>query len=128
LVPLALIVLAVSSLVKSQRNSTVVFVGFILGTPILSHVLREVTNESHFMLLNFRTCVERVVYDVLGVAEFGNSALIAASQMLGERFEVARQPMRTIESWKPAAVVAGWCVLALLVLHRRVRGFEVVKG
>lgn len=129
LIPLALVVLAVSSLVRSQRNAVVVFIAFIIGLPILAEILREVTHEPHFQLLNYRSCVERVVYDVVGVADFGNSPFLqAASRALGEAIEVARQPMRNVESWKPAAVVVGWCLLAIAVLHRRVRGFEVVKG
>jgi len=125
---MSLLILAVSSLVKSQRNGTVVFIGFLIGLSVIAGIMREATNEPAFSLIDFQACLKRLVYDILGVAEYGNKMLAGPSEFLRGNFEVARQPLRNIETWKPVAVVLGWCAVALVVLHRRVRGFEVVKG
>jgi ABC-2 type transport system permease protein len=141
LVAIGLLVLAVSSLVKSQRNATVVFAAILMGTFAFSGILLKVTRDRDWLLIDFKAPFDRVVYDVLGVAAEGAEA--DANAIPGDReserirmmssrlrggYTVAARPLQGSEAISSILAVAAWYAAAVFVLSRRVRGFEVVKG
>lgn len=105
LVP-SLVVLGASSLALKARNAAVGFVAFLLllEGPV-SNILRAVFHDDHFWLLSFRHNLGQVVAWLLGYADYA----------------IASVPV-----WQSALVLAGWCVLCLVLLLRKVRPVEIV--
>lgn len=101
----SLLVLAASSLSMKARNAAIGWVAFIvlLEGPI-TNIPREIFAEDRFYLLSFFHNVGRVCGEVLGHDLIGTDVPV----------------------WQSGAVLAGWAVLCLIVIRRRVRPVEIV--
>ncbi len=101
----SLLVLAASSLALKARNAAIGWVAFmfLLEGPI-TNIPQEIFNDDRFFLLSFFHNVGRVCDAILG-----HDAITT-----------------DVSVWQCAAVLAGWCVLCLMTIRRRVRPVEVV--
>ncbi len=147
---LTLVILAVSSLAKTQRNAMLTIAAILIGLPVVSLALVGITRNVEFRLLNPVSVIERINYEVLDVRSTASAEPSTGSDsvdpsepvviqpevrrssrklaMLSGRFQTAAEPLKDVAFSRVLVVAAAWAVLALFVLHRRVRGFEVVKG
>jgi ABC-type transport system involved in multi-copper enzyme maturation permease subunit len=107
----SLLILAASSLAKKARNAAISFVAFLflLEGPV-SNALTEILNQPHFMLLSFRHNLAKTVSFLLGHVDYLDPG----------------DPGGVVAVWQSGVVLAGWCLLCLWLVRRRVQPVEIV--
>lgn len=115
--PYATLVLAVSALARSQRLAVVGFAAVVGLSQILGNdeFARMFDNDA-LQLIGLRDCVDRVVFEILGVTPAARSFGILDTS----------EPLSDFGSTAPLVVVGAWVVLSVVVFYRRVRAVEIV--
>lgn len=114
--PYATIVLAISALARSQRLAVVGFAAIVFITRIIGDGEFARLFDSELMyLVSLPKCVDRAVFETLGVVPGATAGFMTASQPLDEFAAAA-----------PLCVVAGWIAVSVFVFFRRVRAIEVI--
>ncbi|MBK6940401.1 MAG: hypothetical protein IPH13_09395 [Planctomycetes bacterium] len=115
--PYAMLVLAVSAVARSQRLAVVGFAAIVGVTQILGNDdFAAMFENDALQLIALRDCIDRVVFEVLGVVPTGSTFGILDTS----------EPLSAFGWTAPAVVVVGWMLLSLLVFYRRVRAIEIV--
>lgn len=118
--PYALLALACSTVAKSARGAMLLFAGVERVLALVSgKILAQVLHEPAWGLLSFSQPMERLAAAALG-----------PDPELVRQISPSRQgiPLVDVPLWMPSAVLGGVCVACALIVLRRVRGVEVVKG
>ncbi len=116
--PYALLSLAASALVKSARTAMLVFAGGERILQFSAAILTRTLDDPAWGLVSITRSMDR-----LAAAVLGPDAEIVATWKGGEGI-----PLLGVPLWMPAAAWTGVCAVCVIVVLRRVRGVEVVKG
>jgi ABC-type transport system involved in multi-copper enzyme maturation permease subunit len=104
----ALLILTASSLTQKARNAAILWMAVVIMLEfVASNILIEIFRNDSFFLMQIGFNIRQ-----LGAWILGNTN--------PKDFEV------DVPLWQSAAVLAGWCLLCIRTLHRRVRPVEVV--
>lgn len=116
--PYAVLMLAISSIARTARNSMLLFAGVVLLSKLLSRILEETLREPLYGLISLDRSVARMV-DLVAAPD---RDLVEMTSPFGP------VPLLELPAFYPALVVGGVMLVSLLVFFRRVRGIEVVAG
>ena len=118
-VPYGLIMLAISSIARTARNSILLFAGLIMMTSIISGILRHALDEPLYGLISINSNVQRLMQVVLAPDLDQVKALSMGNGSI---------PLEGVPALYSTAVLAVILALSTLLFFRRVRGVEVVSG
>ena len=103
MIPTGLLILALSAVTRSSRYAAISFVTILMGTPILSEILKQVLRLRSAAFVSYPSNM-----DILGKRLFG-------------------LPDRPDNWYWAVFIILGIIGLCIWTMHRRVKGVEIVK-
>ncbi len=118
-VPYAMMILAVSALVKTARNAIVVFAALERMSSLVGTILLHALDDSRYGLISIDRCIQRLL-----------SAVLEPDQKLLSLFRFGNDtmPLADLSPILPACTLGVVLVLCLIVIFKRVRAVEIVAS